>query len=111
MPRSTRRPRASVAQGTPRAVGLLAGAGVPRPPTAHADRVGCRAAPAVPLSAGTVVDLSAASAAAVRGGDDALYSPAGGGGARVLVAGRGGVAEVGSAIGCDGQDLYVRVSV
>jgi len=71
MHRSTRRPLASVARGAPRAVGLLVGAGVPRPPTAHADSVGCRADPGVLLSDGTVVDFSAAIAAAaadVRGG-------------------------------------------
>ena len=116
MHRSTRRPRASVARGAPRAVGLLVGADVPRPPTAHADSVGCRADPGVLLSDGTVVDFSAAIAAAaadVRGGDDAPpHTPAGGGiVARVLVADPGGVVEAGSAVGRDGQGLHVRVSV
>jgi len=76
MHRSTRRPLASVARGAPRAVGLLVGAGVPRPPTAHADSVGCRADPGVLLSDGTVVDFSAAIAAAAadgRGGDNAPH--------------------------------------
>ncbi len=80
MPRPTRRPRASVARGGLLAVGLLAGAGVPRPPTAHADIVGCRADPAVRLSDGTVVDLSAAiavDAANVQGVAYALHIPVG----------------------------------
>ncbi len=68
MCRPTRRPLASVARGAPRAVGLLVGAGVPRPPTAHADSVGCRADPGVLLSDGTVVDFSAAIAAAAADG-------------------------------------------
>ena len=109
MPRPTRRPRASVARGGLRAVGLLAGAGVPRPPTAHADSGGCRAGPAVLLSDGTVMDLSAAIAA------DAdtvvtMGTPGVGVVARVLVADPGGVAEAGSAVGRDGQGLHVRVS-
>ena len=125
MPRPPRRPRASVARGGLRAVGLLAGAGVPRPPTAHADSVGCRADPAVLLSDGTVVDLSAAiavDAANVQEVAYALHIPVGVGvvgwattgdalGARVLVVGPGGVAEAGSAVGRDGQDRHVRVSV
>ncbi len=157
MPRPPRRPRASVARGGLRAVGLLAGAGVPRPPTAHADSVGCRADPAVLLSDGTVVDLSATIAVDAANVQEVAYAlpipvgvgvvgwattgdalgaretlrvaradalgvydadtvvttgtPGVGVVARVLVAGPGGVVDAGSAVGRDGQDLHVRVSV
>ncbi len=113
MHRPTRRPRASVARGAPRAVGLLVGSPLVR--VVHADIGGCRSDPVVVLSNGVTVDLSAAIAAAadVRGGDDAPpHTPAGVGVvARVLVADPGGVVEAGSAVGRDGQGLHVRVSV